>query len=280
MSFTSLGDFAPEGVATASLEIQQIFHDLIRADGRGDSVPLVRAWLESGGDPNLVANFRNSWDHDEDYSILSMAVELGHVETVRLLLESGARVEDKNLGRAQWCNAGERKTLAIVKLLIGAGADVNKPEGGGEWDACQSPLMKAINYHRFDVARYLLSQGADVNYVDPTDEFRPDALSWARQHAKGKEMTDGDWYYDHVIEFCRFLELVVAAGGWKPYVRAPRVSLVVLRRLCEKDRARPPSELARLFALDKFIFWRVLSFWRTDRDLPHHITTRDTTAPP
>ena len=43
MSFTSLGDFAPDGVATASLEIQQIFHDLIRAgdgrDGRGDSVP-------------------------------------------------------------------------------------------------------------------------------------------------------------------------------------------------------------------------------------------------
>ena len=58
------------------------------------------------------------------------------------------------------------------------------------------------------------------------------------------------------------------------------VALVVLRRLCEKERARPPSELARLFALDKFIFWRVLSFWRCDRDLCPHITTRDTTAPP
>ena len=46
-----------------------------------------------------------------------------------------------------------------------------------------------------------------------------------------------------------------------------------------KDRARPPPELARLFALDKFIFWRVLSFWRSDRDLPPHITTRKTTAP-
>ena len=32
-------------------------------------------------------------------------------------------------------------------------------------------------------------------------------------------------------------------------------------------------------ALDKFIFWRVLSFWRSDRDLPPHITTRKTTAP-
>ena len=46
-----------------------------------------------------------------------------------------------------------------------------------------------------------------------------------------------------------------------------------------KDRARPPPELARLFALDKFIFWRVLSFWRSDRDFAPHITTRKTTAP-
>ena len=43
--------------------------------------------------------------------------------------------------------------------------------------------------------------------------------------------------------------------------------------------AHGACELARLFALDKFIFWRVLSFWRSDRDLPPHITTRKTTAP-
>ena len=61
--------------------------------------------------------------------------------------------------------------------------------------------------------------------------------------------------------------------------RAPRVALVVLRRLCEKERARPPPELARLFALDKFIFWRVLAFWRTDRDLPHHIATSEPQPP-
>ena len=75
------------------------------------------------------------------------------------------------------------------------------------------------------------------------------------------------------------LKDVLDAGSWKLYVRAPRAALVALRRLCEKERARPPPELARLFALDKFIFWRVLSFWRSDRDLPPHIMTRKTTAP-
>ena len=54
----------------------------------------------------------------------------------------------------------------------------------------------------------------------------------------------------------------------------------VLRRLCEKDRARPPSELARLFALDKFIFWRVLSFWRSEREMPVCLMNTDVPAPP
>ena len=73
---------------------------------------------------------------------------------------------------------------------------------------------------------------------------------------------------------------MVDAGSWKLYVRAPRAALVALRRLCEKDRARPPSELARLFALDKFIFWRVLSFWRSEREMPVCLMNTDVPAPP
>ena len=101
----------------------------------------------------------------------------------------------------------------------------------------------------------------------------------ARNHAKDCGGAN-DWYSDHVTGFTRCLEIVVAAGGWKPYVRAPRVSLVVLRRLCEKERARPPPELARLFALDKFIFWRVLSFWRSEREMPVCLMNTDVPAPP
>ena len=103
-----------------------------------------------------------------------------------------------------------------------------------------------------------------------------DAETWAAWHAE--EST-----YHHPtgadLEFFHFIKTVRRAGGWKPFVRAPRVSLVVLRSLGEKGRARPPPELARLFALDKFIFWRVLAFWRTDRDLEHHITTSEREPP-
>ena len=105
-------------------------------------------------------------------------------------------------------------------------------------------------------------------------EYQNSALAWARVHANPNNNPS-----QYIIDFYHFLRDVVDAGGWKPYVRAPRVSLVVLRRLCEKERARPPPELTRLFALDKFIFWRVLAFWRTDRDLPYHITTREREPP-
>ena len=245
---------------------------------RRDALPEVRAWLDAGGDPNA---FLGSYGPTPK-SILSVALSYGRVESVRLLLARGALVEDRHFSDAMHGCSPEQRALPIMKLLVSAGADVNKPRGGGLC-AGVSPLMFSVTIKKYNVAKYLLSQGADVNYVAPDETWRADALARAHYNAnnpdwEGYESRDRESDVD--IEFYHFLRNVADAGSWKLYVRAPRVSLVILRRLCEKDRTRPPPELARLFALDKFIFWRVLSFWRTDRDLPHHITTRDTTAPP
>ena len=66
---------------------------------------------------------------------------------------------------------------------------------------------------------------------------------------------------------------VRAAGSFKRYANAPRLDVVVLQALCAKGRATPPPVLARLFPtstksvhLPKELFWRILSYWRTDRD--------------
>ena len=66
---------------------------------------------------------------------------------------------------------------------------------------------------------------------------------------------------------------VRAAGSFKRYANAPRLDVVVLQALCAKGRAAPPPALERLFPtstksphLPKEIFWRILSYWRTDRD--------------
>ena len=65
-----------------------------------------------------------------------------------------------------------------------------------------------------------------------------------------------------------------AAGGWQPYVDAPRKELLTLRQrlpaLRDRGRAAPSSSVRaheRLFldALDD-VFTSILAFWRSERD--------------
>ena len=76
-----------------------------------------------------------------------------------------------------------------------------------------------------------------------------------------------------VEAFLALLADVRAAGSFKRYANAPRLDVVVLQALCAKGRAAPPPALERLFPtstksphLPREIFWRILSYWRTDRD--------------
>ena len=91
-----------------------------------------------------------------------------------------------------------------------------------------------------------------------------------------------------------FRDYRAAGGTWKRYVAEPRKQLLVLRRLVERGRALPPriwmrgwTSLARtligrepsddgakavhdLFGrkdLPDVLFWKVLKFWRSDRDV-------------
>ena len=79
-----------------------------------------------------------------------------------------------------------------------------------------------------------------------------------------------------VEAFIELLTAVRAAGSWKRYANEPRIQLVVLRKLAESGRATATRGiLTRLFAprrrlmistLPDVLFWKILEFWRTDRD--------------
>ena len=65
-----------------------------------------------------------------------------------------------------------------------------------------------------------------------------------------------------------FRDYRAAGGTWKRYVAEPRKQLLVLRRLVERGRAAPPDgTLARVQGLPDVLFWKVLKFWRSDRDV-------------
>ena len=129
------------------------------------------------------------------------------------------------------------------------------------------------------LVRELLAAGADLDLVSARGR---NAEAFARIQLR-KEIYTGEGIPEHSTN-CRrpgaveaFLALLAglrAAGSWKRYANEPRVQLVVLRKLAETGRARVPRYhwiLTHLFArraLPDVLFWKILEFWRTDRDPP------------
>jgi len=124
----------------------------------------------------------------------------------------------------------------------------------------------------------LLAAGADLDLVN--DDGR-NAEAIARLKLQTSLIYNGEGIPENPQSFRRpgaieaFIELLTAvreAGSWKRYANEPRVQLVVLRKLTERGRARVPRYHCmhtRLFArrtLPDVLFWKILEFWRTDRD--------------
>ncbi|KAH8095014.1 hypothetical protein JL720_2283 [Aureococcus anophagefferens] len=123
------------------------------------------------------------------------------------------------------------------------------------------------NHSKF--CKLLLSRGASLDARDNADNI-PEAYA---------PTTTAD-----------FLAAVRAAGGWLPYINAPRKELLALRQrlpaLRARGRAAPSSSVRaheRLF-LDApgDVFGHVLAFWRSDRDdVPaRSMSTQDSAAMP
>ena len=193
-------------------------------------------------------------------------------DVIRLLVHYGSDVNALNLGltplhlSTAWCDfPGE------TNVLIDFGARIDARDEIG-W----TPLhFAACNPHgSVALGRVLMRRGADLTLVDD-DGF--DAEYFA--NSAGNR------------EFAQLFAAVKLAGSWRKYSNAHRIDLVILRTLCERGRARPPTSrrepvLARLFPaappipkkaarlasrapkrlLPNEIFRLILSFWRTDRD--------------
>ena len=133
------------------------------------------------------------------------------------------------------------------------------------------------------VARELLASGADLDVVNADGR---NAESIARSKLSN-EIYTGEGIPEHPNEcrrpgaveaFLTLLAEVRTAGSRKRYAAEPRVQLVVLRKLAESGRAvAMRGVLTRLFAprrrlqsigspLPDVLFWKILEFWRTDRD--------------
>ncbi len=144
---------------------------LMTASRTGDP-EAVRALLAAGADPHATEAAHRQ-------TALMWAVAQQHAEVVRLLLESGARVDDRSLSYPQVVSssgnadpsgvfevqqggytpllfAARQGDLASARLLVAAGAAVDEAAASGT-----TPLVVAAHGGHGELAAYLLDAGAD-----------------------------------------------------------------------------------------------------------------------
>ena len=250
--------------------------DVIKAALFGE-FEILRSWLDKGGDPNESFLFR--WDYEDPDEPFDQD-DLGQLEgnllicslcsnphyrgdrsdQLRLLLSRGA---DPNLEVNLTVPLVQCEFPAEAIVLIDGGANVNGRDGNGT----QLLHYAGVRANPLALAKVLVRRGADLS---------------ARSHGGRGDAEDFNTRNGN-LEVATFLRDVKAAGGWKPYARAPRIELVRLRSLCARGRATPPRALERLFdcpssattkakaarvarPLPNGVFWHVLSYWRTSRD--------------
>ena len=121
----------------------------------------MTTWLlDRGADPNARC--------DIDSTPLSYAVKYADLPTIDLLLGRGGDVRKGQLLHNAICR--ESHTLEVVKDLIDRGAPLNSlmyQDHQASWDMFpfmrETPLHTALALKRYDVIRYLVSIGANVN---------------------------------------------------------------------------------------------------------------------
>ena len=141
---------------------------------RREDAAMVRLLIQYGADVNAFS--------ERDFTALTAAAARGGVETLSILLESGAQVDHYRKGRIAFRSAlqaaAEEGHTAAIKLLLDAGADVNACCGrrGGT-----SALQGAIKSRKFENIRLLLDHGAHVNPCCISEEDGTTTLNAAIQ---------------------------------------------------------------------------------------------------
>jgi hypothetical protein len=113
----------------------------------------VKRRLDGGLDPNTQNTSPSNQDH-----LITYAIRRNAIETVRILIESGANVDIRSAGfeKTPIFQAAYQDRLEIASLLIEAGANVNAVDVLGN-----NALRESILGKNLEMTRLLLESGAD-----------------------------------------------------------------------------------------------------------------------
>lgn len=97
-------------------------------------------------------------------SALTVAVEAGHIDIAKYLVEHGADPDGNKKGSAI-AAAARTDNAEILNYLLSKGADINA-ESPSDESILSTPLIRAIYNGRLEEVRMLVQFGADVNKVN------------------------------------------------------------------------------------------------------------------
>jgi ankyrin repeat protein len=124
---------------------------------------------------------------ETEETALHYAAITGRTEAVKLLLEAGANINDKNdKGQTALHLAVDSADGDIVELLLSKGADINAKDKQGH-----TPLYFAVN-HDYKVAELLINKGADSGIRTESGQ----TLLQLAQQRKQAESTVPDMIFD------------------------------------------------------------------------------------
>uniref|UniRef100_A0A8C5X9D9 Ankyrin repeat domain-containing protein 17 n=1 Tax=Malurus cyaneus samueli TaxID=2593467 RepID=A0A8C5X9D9_9PASS len=181
----------------ANVEDRGIKGDItpLMAAANGGHVKIVKLLLAHGADVNAQSSTGKAgcWEHlhgwiwvcgelgeewlsaQQGNTALTYACAGGYVDVVKVLLESGASIEDHNEnGHTPLMEAGSDGHVEVARLLLDSGAQVNMPA-----DSFESPLTLAACGGHVELAALLIERGANLEEVN--DEGYTPLMEAARE---------------------------------------------------------------------------------------------------
>jgi len=125
----------------------------------GQAPEVLHMLLEARADPNKPPGERSSH--------LMAAMERGHLEAVRLLLQAGATVDTSSV---VW--AADLERLDVLSLLLEARGDANAIHANGSEEPC-SVVFAAVSKGGRGALRLLLEGRGDANMLQPDGRVTP-----------------------------------------------------------------------------------------------------------
>ena len=192
-----------------------------------------------------------------DFLSVNSAITQGREDALVALIASGADVSavQNERGRTTLHIAcmSTCGSVDIVRILIEAGADVNKRYKQADPDLIVTPLSLAVNFKYFEIVKVLLAAGAGPNcersyQIAVTDGHRH-VLPWLLRH--GVRMYVPEYFPRDRSATWAYHDKVVAAGGYAAWVKKHREILAsVVDKVVEaKFRRRAPQEVCAHVAL-------------------------------